>query len=207
MVMGSLPQMLSQGWFWLAIMAGLLVVVHFVRKKYLGPPPKSREFLNTHRKAVTKVIVMATDTLLIGTVLFGCTIFLSALREDFRVLHDPLYPQAIRSMHLSLLFADVVVWSGVLSTLIGPLSFFQSNLTKFKRIILLTVCLLPALFTVPALLTSPAENRGVVLLLGVVFSAPSWIENGLSVVTGQPLFDIVWGIMRKLHLVSGDAPD
>jgi hypothetical protein len=207
MVAESISQMISEAWFWLAIVAGLLVVLHFARKKHLQPLPISHESLDKHRKVVPKVIVTATDALLIGAGLFGCMIFFSALREDFRVLHDPLYPQAIRPMHLSLLFVDVVVWSGILSTLIGPLSFFQSNLTKFKRIILLIVCLLPALFTVPALLTSPAENRGVVLLLGVVFSAPSWIENGPSMVTGQPLFDIVWGIMRKLHLVSGDAPD
>ncbi len=203
MVAGPIPQMFFEDWFWLVIVAGLLVVLHFIRKPYSRPCPKSHESPGKYRK----VVVAVTDAFLIGTVLFGCTVFLSALREDFRTWHDPLHPQAIRAMHRSLLFIDVVVWSGVLDPLIGSLSFFQSNLTRVKRIILLILCLLPALFTVPAVLTSPAENRWVVALLGVVFSAPGWIENGPSVVTGQPLFDIVWRVMRKLHLASGDVPD
>ena len=207
MAAGSIPEMFSQGRFWLAIMASLLVLLCFVRERCPRPVPKSREFLSRYRKRVIKAIATATDALLIGAVLFGVLIFLSALREDFRVLRDPSYLRAIWAMYLSLLFIDVVVWSGVLGALIGPLSFFQANLTKFKRIVILILCLLPVLFTVPALLTSPAEKRWVVALLGVVFCAPGWIENGSSVVTGQPLFDIVWRVMRKPHLVSGDLPD
>ena len=203
MAAGLLPQMFFKDRFWLAIVAGLLVVLYFVGKKYPRPFPRSGEFVARHRKA----IIAAMDIVVVGTVVLGSMFFLSVFHEDLRTWRDPLQPQVIRAVSFFTLFVDMVVWSGVLGPLVGFHSFFQSDLTKFKRIVLLILCLMPALFTVLALLIGSAEDRRLMILLGVVFSAPGWIENGPSVLIGQPLFHIVWRILCRLHLVSGDVPD
>jgi hypothetical protein len=202
MVAWSLPQMFFEDGFWLAIVASLLVVLYGVKKRYPRPFPKSQEFLGRHRKAVAT----ATDSLVIGAVLLCTLILWHLLRVDSGAWHSPSEPQEIRVMRISSLSVDMVVWSGVVGPLLGFLSFFQSNLTRFKRIALLILCLLPALFTTPGLLNASTENRWQTIQLGVIFSLPGWIVNGPGVLMGQPLSHLVWRIMCKLHLASGDMP-
>ena len=203
MVTGPIPQMILQRMVLAGGRGRPSRDTAFRAEEVFSVFSRSHESVGRYRKA----IATATDVLLIGTILLGCTIFLSAFREDFRAWHDPIQLQAVRAVHLFSLLVDVVVWSGVLGPLIGLLSFFQSNLTRFKRVILLILCLLPVLFTVPALVTGSAEDRRLMIQFGIIFSTPGWIENGPSVLTGQPLFHIIWRIMCKLHLASGDVPD
>jgi hypothetical protein len=203
----SVSQVFSKEWFWLATVAGLLVVLYFMRKRYPQPFPGVGEFLSRRREAVMETVTTAADVLVIGTVLL-CGIFLVyTLREDLRVWSAPSKPPAIRAMAIQILLVDMIVWSGITGLLIGALSFFKSKITRLKRAVLLILCLFPLLFTLPALLIDRLGNPWLMIELGLIFSAPGWIENGSTVLIGQPLPDIIWRAMRRFHLVSGDLPD
>ncbi len=204
MVAWSVSQMFFEDGFWMAIVAGLLVVLFLLSKKYPQPSPKSCDFLIKHRKAIAR----AADVLVIGAVLLWSMLFLDLLREESAAAwHAPPEHQGYRDVMISSSFAVLVVWSGPVGALLGLLSCFRSNLTRFKRTVLLGLCLLPVLFATLALLTGPAEWGWLLIQLCLLFSAPDWVANGSRVVTGQPLSHIVGRIMCKLHLASGDVPD
>jgi hypothetical protein len=199
----SIPQILVKEWFWLAIMAGLFVVLHSVRKRYPPPFPKSRQFLRRRRTTIKR----AMDVFAIGAVLLCSLFLLYPLRGAIGAWGAPSEPREVRAVLISSSFIDMVVWSGVTGPVIGFLSFFQSSLTRFKRIVLLILCLLPPFFTAVALLAGSIENWRSAVQLGAMFSAPTWVVNGPGVLIGQPLPNVLWRIMCKLRLASGDLPD
>lgn len=201
MLGATVPQILYQQWFWFAILAVLLVALHFVRKKSPPPFPKSREFLGGHQKTIMK----AMDLALIGMILLYSMTLFSVVREFYGAWAIAPESQEIRASAVSSSLAIMVVWSGFMGPAIGALSFFQANITKLKRIILLILCLLPVFFTTVASLAGFAENWRSVVQLGVMFSVPTWVVNGPGALIGQPFPDVLRRIIRKLRLVSGGS--
>lgn len=116
-------------------------------------------------------------------------------------------PAEVRAAMISSSCAGLVVWSGLTSATLGFLSFFQSNLTRRKRIVLLVLCLLPAFFTAMAPLVGPAEDWRLSIQLGVLLSGPTWVVNGPGALTGLSLSEVLWRVMVRLRLASGDLPD
>jgi hypothetical protein len=87
------------------------------------------------------------------------------------------------------------------------LSVFQSDITTLKRIVLLVLCLLPAVFAAANLSVASSEIGWSAISFGVLACIPSWVVNGPAVLTRQPFLQVMWRVMRKLNLASGDYPE
>ncbi len=202
----SMPQIFFSEWFWVVILAGLVGALCRARKECLPPFPKTREFLVRHRKGIGK----ATDTLLTVMIMLG---FLFLLHPVHTILDALSTPQPIRAASLRFAVAYssafMIWWSSGEGLLVGCLSFFESNVTTWKRTILLVLCLLPMVFAVLALAIDAnlVEHPWPMIQLSVCLSMFNWIVNVPPVVTGRTLSDITRRIMAKLHLKSDDQPN
>lgn len=207
MVAWSIPQVFSKAWFWAAIWVSLLVIAIVIRR-YRGDglrPAELHPFFQKHRKAIrlgSDIFIIAVVSALVAFALSISVADLSrALRED----------GFLRQMDLRFAWSSFIGSMTIASTggsaLIGMLSVFQSHITVTKRIILFVLCLLPVVFAVPSLVMASSELGWRSIPLGILGCAPSWIVNGPAALTGQPWTHIMWRIMCRLRLVSGDYPE
>jgi len=197
MISAAIPDILYKEWFWLPIAVSLIVVALFARRKG-SPPPflRMREFFARHQRTIIKI----SDILSISLVLFFLAfLLLFPLRIVFDSLSDP---KPIRTMDLqvacSFLFTSLTFWSVFSGLAIGSLSFFLTNLTKKKRVILLLVCLLPVIFTILEVLTGIPETRWSTIQLGLYSSLVIWGINAPTIIVGKHLFVILSEIGRKI---------
>jgi hypothetical protein len=207
MLAGSIPQVFSKAWFWGAIWVSLLVIALVIRR-YRGDglrPPEPHPFFQKHKKAIrlgSDIFIIAVVSALVAFALSISVADLSrALREE----------GFTRGMDLRFAWSSFTGGTAIASrwgsALIGMLSVFQSHITATKRIILFVLCLLPIAFAVPSLAIASSELGWRSIPLGILGCAPSWIVNGPAVLTGQPWTHIMWRIMCRLRLVSGDYPE
>ena len=204
----TIPKIFFNSWFWFALIA-IIIAIHYFWGK-TPSPPKPSKFLTKHKKIIYKI----GDIFLISIVLFGWVpiIYMStsiALKSVFNLSStlEPL-PESLR-FALAFFLMPAIPISGVSAMLIGLLPVFQSNLTKVKRIILLTISLLPIVFAVLLLLTSPIEKPAYtwsVIKLGLGFMLGCWLINGPAIIIGKHFLPVTWTIMRALLWVSGDYP-
>ena len=197
--------MLYRQYFWLIIAFVLLVAIHFAMKKSPSIFPGVGKFLNKFLKKHEKGITKINNIFWICMVLLWSYFWFSMLyifRMDFTVLSES---ESIRTMFIKsdrcFLFSILIIWSGTSGFFVGFLSFFQSNITKIKRIILLIVCLLPILLTVIQVLTGTTESLWLTIQLCIYFSIYSWIINMPSVLVGKSLSELLGNIHKKVKLM------
>ena len=205
MVSLKIPEILFTDWFWLAVIAVVIVIHYFFGKPPV--PPKPSKFFLKHKKAITRV----TDIFVISVVVCGWSIpLMMALKPLLNPSSTPI--SVAEEVKSNIAISSIVATgiSGSTGALIGLLSTFTSNLTKTKRIILLVISLMPILFTGLTLLSFPLENaesfRSTIKIgLGSFF----WcmVVNGPAIFAGQHFTSVMWLLMRKLKLVSGERPD
>ena len=207
MVSTVLPKILFNQYFWWTIAFVLIVAFLLVRKKSPPPFPKARKsiekFCKKHEKRITKIsdIFWICMILLLAYFLY---FMLSTFRMDFSVLSesDPIRTKFIKSDRW-FLFSTLIIWSGISGFFVGFLSFFESNITKIKRIILLIVCLFPVVFMVIQVLIDAVESLWWTIELCLFFSAGSWIVNMPAVLVGKSSFELLGNTIQKVKLVLG----
>ncbi len=200
----SISKILSNSWFWLAIVAVVITVNYFWGKS--PPPPRKSAFFEKHKRAITRT----TDIFLILVILF-VWVSLTYMAISTGVAH------ILKRTHIATneLVADSVAFfaigatalSGKSGILIGFLSIFWSNLTTRKRLILAVVSVLPIGFTILAMLAARFDEPEaiwplVMMCLGSLVSC--WLVNGSAIIAGQHFFRVAWLLMCKLKLASGE---
>lgn len=196
----AIPEILYKEWFWLPIAVGLTVVIYFVRRKSPPPFPRVGKFIERHKRGITKIF----DIFVIFIFLLWSYFMLSFVWEVFSVSSEsePIRTMS-RKLDWMLIFALLMIWSGISGFFVGLLSVFQSNLTKIKRIILFIVCLLPIVFTVLHMLTDITESHWLIVRLCICCSAGSWIVNMPAVLFGKDFCEFSGDILQKVKLVVG----
>jgi len=198
MVSTVFPKILFNHRFWLIIAFGLILVIHFARRKSPPPFPGAGKFFERHKRDIKKI----SDIFIICMVLLWFPLF-SVL--DVLTIPSESEPSGIMTQHIDLVFTLtlLIVWSGISDFLIGFLPVFQSNITKTKRIILLIVCLLPIVFTVFQVLSVDTESICSTIQLCLLCLAGSWIINMPAILTGRSSFELLGNIAKKVKLALG----
>lgn len=207
----TIPKIFFKSWFWFAIAIFISIVVHFLRKKYPPPLPKLRMFLTKNKESIRKI----SDAFIIVFVVLILLLFFDISR---RFLDEPEYhgqrpildasiQQLIRSTRQLtwsyLLILLTVLW-GWCAFWIGLLSYFHKDLIKRKRIFLLIICLVPAVFTALNLSIGPSDIRWDIIKSGLGSLTLCWIFNGPAIIIGKHFSYVVWYIVHALRLVSGE---
>ncbi len=202
MVLLSIPKLLFSYWFWFAILFFVWIIHYFWGKT--PPPPKPNKFFIKHKKTISKV----TDIFIIlFLVLLWTTLMVMPITKIIKAFSniEPTRTIDIKFAFQTLLI-NIIPALGWTCFSIGFLSFFQTNITKAKRVILLGFCLLPVVPTIIELLITDIDNYWMVIRLCLMSSSTAWIINFPAIIMGKPFTPILWSIMQRLRLVSGDFP-
>lgn len=161
--------------------------------------PESDLFITRHAKTIRLVSFGVFLLAVIVFVLYpwACA-FSRALATD-----GPIRQGELRFAWSQFLEGMAIAFAGG-GAIIGIFPVFQRSITRFKRIILFVLCLLPMTFT---LLSSVAASSGFgwpVIKLGLTVSSACWIINGPAILTGRPFLQFVWRVSRTLHLTSSE---
>jgi len=209
----TIPKILSNGWFWLAI-AVPIIAIHY----FFGKPPQPRKinpFFEKHKRTIART----GDAFLILVILLGWVplIYMSISMSVESVCKYTHIPTNILLTSSVTFFAiGATALSGGSGVLLGLLSVFQSNLTKRKRLILLAVSVLPICFTILAILAIRFESPQIIteksqaiwsmVKMGLMALVTCWIFNGPAIIMGRHFIRVAWDIMRKLRWVYEDYP-
>ncbi len=93
-------------------------------------------------------------------------------------------------MTLSIWLVGMTVFIGIAGASIGFMSFFQYQITRTKRIVLLIICLLPFALTganlaIHAKLGLSRSDQWLIIKLGLLFSFVAWLFNGTTIIFGK----------------------
>ncbi len=190
----TIPKILYNGWFCLAII-GAVIAVHYVWGK--PPTPKENAFFAKHKRT----IIRAMDSFLILVILF---VWVSLAYMVISMGNE------LDADSVAFFAIGATALSGRTGILIGFLSIFWSNLTARKRLILAVVSVLPVGFTILAVLAARFDKPEAIwpmvkMCLGSLVSC--WLINGSAIIAGQNITRVAWLLMRKLKLVSGEFPE
>jgi hypothetical protein len=203
----SIPTIFSNVWFWLAIVAVIIVIHYFFGK---APQPcKINPFFKKHKQSIKRTM----DIFLIFVILLGWVPFLylsisTSVESILKYTH--ISNHILVTGPISVFAIGATALSGGSGVLIGLLSVFESNLTKNKRLILSVVSVLPVCFITLALLTTRFDNpesKWTLVKIGLGSLALCWLFNGSAIITGKHIIRVSWLLMRKLKLVSGEFPE
>lgn len=204
----TIPTIFFKGWFWLSLMA-IVIVIHYFWGK-TPPPPKPSKFFAKHKKTIYKIanifLIFVVSFAWVPIIYFSTAI---ALESIFNPSPKPEPLSESLRFALAFLLIGAIPASGTSGALIGLLSVFHSNLTKGKRTILLIASLLPLIFTILLLLinyTEKPEDCRSIIRLGLGSLAGCWIINGPAIIVGKHFVRVAWSALRILKLVSGDFP-
>ncbi len=209
----TIPKVFFSNIFWFAIIIPLLIAIYLLRRKHPPPPPKPSRFFAKHKESIRKIL----DA---GIILLVVLMLLSFFDISRRFLDEPEYhgqrpnldvsvQQLIRStrqLTWSYLLILLTVFWGLCAFWIGLLSYFHKDLTKRKRIFLLIICLLPAIFTALNLATGPSEIRWNIIKSGLISLGACWFFNGPAIIIGKHFSYVAWYIAHALRLDSGEFP-
>jgi hypothetical protein len=204
----TVPKILFNVWFWMAIMA-VVIAIHYVWGKP-PPPPRKNAFFEKHKQSIIRM----TDIFLITVILFGWAplIYMSVPMALEPLLNPPRVPLPLtEELKYALAFfsTGAIYASGTSGVLFGFLRIFQSNLNKVKRLILLVISLLPIVFTALLIFTTPVKEPQYfwsVIKSGLGSFFGCLVVNGPAIVAGQHFIRVAWLLMRKLKLSSGEFP-
>ncbi len=201
-----MPQLLFEDWVWLVICLPLVLAVLAANYSRKGTPPRPRPhpFLVRHKSAIRLV----SDLFILG---FVSAMVVFVVWRSFRGLFSVSTGDEFRRQ-MELRFAWSSFYAGMATVsawgtfLVGMLSVFQSDITALKRAVLLVLCFLPATF-VAGMSTISSELGWRMVSLGLLSCLPSWLVNGPAVVTGRPFFRVMWQVVCRLRMASGDYPE
>lgn len=209
----TIPKVFFSNIIWFAIIIPLLIAIYLLKRKHPPPPRKPSKFFTKHKESIRKI----SDACIILLVVLMLLSFFDISRffldepeyHGQRPILDVSVQQLIRStrqlVRSAFLSVFTMLW-GLCAFWIGLLSYFHKDLTKRKRILLLIICLLPAVFTALNLATGPSDIRWDIIKSGLGSLTLCWIFNGPAIITGKHFPLVFHNILRKLHLVSGDFP-
>lgn len=198
----SIPRLLDEGWMWVAVGWSLLVAILAVRHFRHEAPPKPHPFFVRHKKTIR----VAMDIFIVCSVsaMLLCVVRISLPgSSSLSGVAAPIKQIELQSAWITF-SAGMMVMSAWGAALVGLLSVFQSNITRLKRIVLLALCLLPVVFAVASLSRAYSGLGWRAISQSILVGVPSWLVNGPAVLTGRPFFLVMWRVMRKLNLASGD---
>jgi hypothetical protein len=196
-----LPGFLSKLWFWYVLMA-IIIVIHFFWGKTPAPKKPNKFFLK-HQKGITK----STDIFIIVVAsLFSIVLLAFPVRWLCNALtkSEPVHLAYVK-FALSTFLVMMTVATGFSGALLGMLSVFQSKLTRTKRVVLLSVCLLPILFSVLSFLAHTSQKPMETVRFCIGVSSASWIVNSPAVFFGVHLFSVAQKILYKLKLIPEES--
>jgi hypothetical protein len=163
------------------------------------PESQSRPFVTRHARTIR---VASFGVLFLGAIVF--VIYPSA-GEFSRALGAEGWARQMQLRFAWLFFLGGMTIISVFGVaMIGLLPVFQTNVTRFKRIVLLILCLLPLGFFLPSEAMAPSESGWIAVKSAPGCSVPGWVVNGPAILTGQPFLAVVWRVMRALRLLSCD---
>ncbi len=197
----AVPKILFNMWFWYVLIA-VIIVINFIWGKTPAPKEPGKFFLK-HQKAITKI----TDIFVICIVLlFGCALLTFPVRSMYESLSES---EPVRSINLHFAIASffmrMTIVTGFSGVFIGMLSVFQVNLTRMKRTILFTICILPILFLVLRFMTDTTQKPIQLLQICIGTSSASWIINFPAIFFGIHFFSVAQKILCKLRLASKES--
>jgi hypothetical protein len=203
MFLDKMPNIFFNAWLWIGIAAVLLAIRYFFGKPQ--QPRKPSEFFLKHKKTIRRIF----DGFLIIMLVFHWVIvfYFSITLALGRPKDIPPIP-----IHFQLglfLIMSISHWGGS-AIIIGMLSVFHSNLTKFKRLILLIISLIPIPLTILLLvIMSPEKPEELwrTIMSGLVTLMTCWLFNGPAIIAGKHFFHVAWYISRALRLTSGEYPE
>jgi len=202
----KVPPLLYEDWVWLIICVPLVLAVLAINcfRKGIPPRPKPHPFFVRHKRTLSLVSDLLIVCFVSATVVY---VAWSSFRDLFSLsTRDEFLRQMELRFAWSSFYAGMAAVSAWGTCLVGMLSVFQSSITTLKRIVLLVLCLLPAVF-VAGMSTTSSEVGWRTIPLGLLFCLPSWLVNGPAVVTGRPFFRVVWRVVCRLRMASGDYPE
>ena len=188
----------------------VIIVINYFWGKPL-PSPKPSNFFIKYKDIMIKV----GDTgIIFFILLFVFLMVIPPIRNFFRPLpySQEILP-TVQKTELSLLFLNLIPCSGFLAFLAGLLSIFQKNITKFKRLFLFIICLIPVFLTILTCfiisksLNETEEIQKETVKLGLIYSVLAWFINGTAIISGKSFTQVWWYIMCKLRIASGECPE
>ncbi len=199
----TIPEIFYEKWFWFANAIPIAVIVYLVRKKTPASFSKTGNFFIRHKVTFRKI----ADVLLICIILFCWSLPFSFGRDFFTSFShlEPIQHETLK-FDRELLLISLIISSGQSGLFLGFISFFQSNITKTKRIILLFACLLPVVFTALLLLTDKTLGYGSIIRLCLNSSFLNWIFNAPAIFLNKPFYQFAKGIEQKLKSLFGQHP-
>ena len=81
------------------------------------------------------------------------------------------------------------------------ISFSLFSKTKFKRILLLILCLLPIALALFTLIIEPQLNNWLIIRFAIISSLPCWIVNCPVILTGENLWQMATKLLLRMHLL------
>lgn len=201
-----IPQLLFEDWAWFVICLPLVLAVLAINYFRKGTPPRAKPhpFFVRHKRTLRLVSDVFIVCFVSATVAF---VVWSSFRDLFSLsTGDELRRKVELRSAWSSFYAGMAMVSAWGTSLLGMLSVFQSKITVLKRMVLLVLCLLPAVF-VAGMSTTSSELGWRTIPLGLLFCLPSWLVNGPAVVTGRPFLWVMWRVMCALRMASGDYPE
>lgn len=156
------------------------------------------ERFKKHEKKISRWLdFIVVAIILLGAIFYGfliCGIYLTDRSIDI----PPEYRQTNTSLHLSINFLLLSVYSTWAIIMASLLSFFHKNLTIKKRIILIAMCLIPLfLWLMYFLFDSHQDNsHAFKFLYGILFSLT--FINGPPIILGKPFAEFFSRLFSKI---------
>jgi hypothetical protein len=205
MMLDKIPKVFFNTWLWVAIAIALIAIHYFFGKP--PPPRKPSEFFLRHKKTIRQIY---DGFLILMLILNWIMVFYFSTSPALGWPKDiPPTPDITRfplKLFLSMAISD---W-GWSAFIIGMLSVFCSNLTRFKRLLLLVISILPIPLVILSLLVIPPgnpEELRITLTAGLYSLIICWLINGPAIIARKHFFYVAWYISRALRINSGEYPD
>jgi hypothetical protein len=205
MFFDKIPKIFFSDWFWISIAAALIAIHYFFGKP--APPRKPGKFFLEHKKAIH--FISDSFLILMLTVFWGMNFYFSTVPVRGWPKDIPQNPDILRFPLELFLMMSISDW-GWSAIFIGMLSVFYSNLTRFKRLLLLLISLIPIPLTILLLsIISPHKPEEIFkfVKIGAYSFITCWVFNGPAIITGKHFFRVAWYISRALRLTSGEYPE
>jgi hypothetical protein len=203
MFLDKIPKIFFNDWLWIVI-AGVFITLHYFFGKPM-PPRKPSVFFLAHKKTLKRIY----DGFLILLLVFDWAMVFYFSISPFSRQPNDVPPMPI-SFPLGLFVIMSIQQCGSSAFIIGMLSVFHSNLTRFKRLFLFVISLLPIPLVILSLFINPPEKPDdlrITITAGVYSLLSCWLINGPAIIAGKHFLRVAWYISRALRLTSGDYPD
>jgi hypothetical protein len=184
---------------WVLYGVAILVSLYLarrMRKKGLDPYP-TREKFEKHKKTIDKV----TNIFCGGVIILAAAVMIFGISLPLREIINPIAPldEKTQILELGLVFMQLTWFLGLTSFFIGMTTYFQQNLTKKKRIILLIVSIVPVCFFITWAFIDDGTPSLTKLKFAFSYCSGIAIINGPGIVSGTSFFELATKIYNKFE--------